>query len=177
MAELKIYKSRWQGIKLMLLCSLFVVPSIVFLLYHLNPEHTWMWWLCTCFFGLGYPLGLFQVFDRRPRVIINDIGIYDRTLESRIINWEVINTAYFIERQKQYYICLEIDPKFEPSATKSKFYKKMARINKELGFQELNIVVTNLDVDRDKLLNLILMAANADTGEERNRHLEQGIGK
>lgn len=84
MIEYKIYKYPWKAIKLILLCTIFVLGGIFFLNQSDVPK--FIAWFCILFFGLGYPIGLFQLLDRRPQIIINEIGIFDRTTHKDFIN-------------------------------------------------------------------------------------------
>ncbi len=72
-------------------------------------------WIGTCFFGLAIPIGFFHLFDKRPQVIINEIGIYDRTTHNEFINWEIIKDAYPINIYGQDFICLLVSENFRPS--------------------------------------------------------------
>lgn len=163
MKEIKIYKSRWKAIKMMLLCSIFVVPSAYVLLrYDSSP---WQLWLSVCFFGLGYPFGIFQLLDRRPQIIINEIGIFDRTTYHSFINWEIIQDAYLVEMHRQFLVCLIVDEAFEPSRTKSRFKRSMAQLNKELGFQELNISLSAVAIDAERLATFIIAMRAAEMPE------------
>lgn len=88
MTEIKLFKSPWRTVKLLLLCSIFVGLGIWGIKTGSMPN--WVAWLNVGFFGLGYPIGIFHLLDRRPQIIINEIGIFDRTINSDIINWEII---------------------------------------------------------------------------------------
>jgi len=63
MPELKLFKSPWKAVKLIILCSLFVGISLYDLISHSNIEPVALNWFCICFFGLGYPVGFFNLFD------------------------------------------------------------------------------------------------------------------
>ena len=154
MTEIKLYKSPWRAIKLILLCSVFVVGGYFMLNDTDAPK--WAAWLNICFFGLGFPVGLFHLFDRRPQIIINELGIFDRTTYKKLINWEVISGAYPINISGQKFVCLLVDEEYEPSLRKGKFAKTMAKLNKEIGAQELNISVGQVIVDAKKLTDFIL---------------------
>ena len=167
MTEIRIYKSRWQAIKMMLLCTVFVGLSVYFLRNGDVGDKT-IFWKCICFFGLGYPLGLFYILDRRPQVVINEIGIFDRTLSKSVINWSVIRDAYIIEMRRQKFICLVIDEHYEPSVQKGALYKAAARFNKELGAQELNISASILAMKPENLLHLILLLKDAQPEQRKN---------
>ena len=158
--EYKIYKSPWKAVKLILLSSIFVFAGFFLLKDPGSPK--WIGWLSVLFFGLGYPIGLFQLFDRRPQIIINEVGIFDRTIHKDFINWEIIKDAYLVEVHKQKFICLKVDEQFEPSKTKSKFYQRMKAISKAMGFQELNINLANVKIDAKRLTDFILAMRTAE---------------
>jgi len=125
-----------------------------------------MGWVGTCFFGLAIPIGLFHLFDKRPQVIINEIGIYDRTIHDEFINWEIIKDAYPINIYGQHFICLLVPENFRPSDRKSKFYKGIVKLNEELGAQELNIQLGQLEVDTIKLTEFIVAMTQAEKSKK-----------
>ena len=154
MTEYKIYKSPWKAIKLALLSSVFVIGGI-YMLYQPSTSRT-MAWSTIIFFGLGFPLALYQLFDRRPQIIINEIGILDRTIHSDFINWEIIEDAYLVDVHGQKFICLVVDQLFEPSRSKGVLRKQVAGLSKVFGFQELNINLSNVNIDAQRLTEFIL---------------------
>lgn len=154
MTEVKLYKSPWRAIKLLFLCSIFV--AIGYFMLNDTDAPKWAAWLNICFFGLGYPVALFHLFDKRPQIIINELGIFDRTTYNKFINWEVIRGAYLINISGQKFVCLLVDEEYEPSFRKGKFAKAMAKLNKEIGAQELNISLGQVAVNGKKLTEFIL---------------------
>ena len=154
----------------MLLCSIFVLIGIWLLNYTNKPG--WIAWMNIGFFGLGYPVGFFHLLDRRPQIIINDIGIYDRTTNVETINWEIIEDAYLADIHGQKFICLVVDEAFEPSRKKSKWYQKTVNFNKSLGFQELNISLGQVQIDELELTEFILAMSNANKTkkDEKNKN-------
>jgi hypothetical protein len=149
--EIKLYKSPWRAIKLILLCSPFVLGGMFMLSQEDAPK--WIAWMCVGFFGLGYPVALFHLFDRRPQIIINEVGIFDRMAYADFINWEVIRDAYIMGVHGQKFICLIVDEAYEPKIKTRNFVK---RLNKDLGFQELNISLGQINIDEEKLGRFIL---------------------
>ena len=127
----------------------------------------WIAWLSIGFFGLGVPLGLFQLIDRRPQITVNDVGIFDRTTHHEFINWEIIQDVYLAEIHSQMFICLVVDEAFEPSRRKSKFKQGVASLNKELGFQELNISLGFLNIDPMRFAEFILAMRGAQPSERQ----------
>ena len=91
MTEIKLYKTTTKGLKIIGMCLPFVVMGLWMITD--NPygiTEYYMGWFCMCFFGLGIPVGLFQTFDRRPQIIINENGIWDRTTNQDEVKWEQI---------------------------------------------------------------------------------------
>ena len=147
MTEYKIYKSPWKAIKLLAGSSLFVAAG--FFIVYAGKASPVMAWLTICFFGMGIPISLFQLLDRRPQIIVSEIGIFDRTAHEDFINWEIIEDAYVVKVQQQTFICLVVPEEFEPSTHKSRVKKRMAGLSKAIGFQELNISLGNVNVNAE----------------------------
>lgn len=160
MTEVKIYKSPWQAVKMMLLCSVFVGLGCFLLGQPHAPQ--WVAWLNIGFFGLSYPLGIYQLLDRRPKLIINEVGIFDRSAHHDFINWELIEEVYLTEINRQSFICLVVPKTFEPSRRKGIFGRGVAQLNKALGFQELNIALGAMRVDAVRLALFVLAMSKAD---------------
>ena len=111
-------------------------------------------WLNIGFFGLGYPVSLYHLFDRRPQVIINELGIFDRSTYTGFINWEVIRDAYPLDISEQKFICLVVDERYEPSLKKGKLATAASAITKK-GAQALNLSLGHISVDEKKLTSFI----------------------
>jgi len=163
MTEIKLYKSNKKVLKLFLLAT----PLITAGIWMINREggtetDRIMGWIGTCFFSLAIPVGLFHLFDKRPQVIINEIGIYDRTTHDEFINWEIIKDAYPVNIYGQHFICLLVPDDFKPSKRKGRFHKTMSKLNEALDFQELNIQLGQLEMDTLKLTEFIIAMTHAE---------------
>jgi hypothetical protein len=161
--EIKLYKSPWRALKIMLLCSIFVVPCILF--WNDPSLPPWLKWMCILFFGLGYPVGLFHLFDRRPQIILNRTGIFDRMAYRDFINWEVIHDAYLTNVHGQKFICLVLKDEFD---VKADLLIKGAKLSKALGFQALNISLGQINVDEAKLMEFIIAMSRAEHSGREN---------
>jgi len=170
--ELKIYKSPRKAVQLLLGCSLFVALGLFLLKQPDTPKL--VAWLAVSFFGLGLPVGLFQLLDRRPQIIVNELGIFDRTTHRDFINWEIIQNVYLVEVHEQPFICLIVDETFEPSRKKGWFGRGLAHLNKSMGFQELNISLGSVNVNTERLATFILLMQAAEK-PERVFLVEQAI--
>ena len=153
MTETKLYKRPLKGLKILALTFPFVAFGICMIFEKpVGTSDYIMAWLCTCFFGLGIPVGLFQTFDRRPQIIINENGIWDRTTKQDEIKWEQIKSAYPLDIYKQKFVCLVLEDTF---AIKKKLYKWAAKMNEDIGAQKVNLLVSQLKIDEHTMTKFI----------------------
>ncbi len=145
---------------MILLCSVFIAIGIWGLKTGEIPAL--ISWLSIGFFGLGYPVGLFHLFDSRPQIIINETGIFDRTTHKDFINWEIIKDAYPIDIHRQKFICLIVDENFRPSKEKNKERQYMEALNEAIGMQELNLSLGQIKIDAEKLTKFIVRMSASD---------------
>ena len=170
--EIKLYKSPWKALILLVPCMIFVAIGI-FMLDDPDASRFGAWG-CICFFALGIPIALFNMFDRRPQIILNEIGIFDRTAYTDFINWEVIQDAYLLNINRQKFICLIVDQQYEPSRKKGRFGRAAASMNRSVGAQELNINLGAVSVDEVKLGQFILEMARL-APEARKERVQRGL--
>jgi hypothetical protein len=171
--EIKLYKSPWKALLLLVACLSFVAIGIWMLS---DPETERFWaWCCIGFFGLGVPVSLFNMFDRRPQIILDEAGVFDRTTFKNVISWDVIQDAYLLDINRTKFICLIVDKQFEPSRKKGRFMRGFTRMGKSLtGAQELNINLSAVSVDEVKLGQFILEMARL-APEARKERVRIGL--
>lgn len=128
-----------------------------------------MGWLCASFFGLGIPIGIFQSFDRRPQIIVNEIGIWDRTTKQDQIKWEQIEDAYPLDIFDQKFISIITNDTF---VFKKKPYKWASKINKAIGAQNLNLHLGQININENRLTELIHKLKNAEK-KDRNKIIQK----
>jgi hypothetical protein len=177
MLELKFYKSPWKATKLILLSLPFVLFSLYDIVSHNQTMPSALSWFCLCFFGLGIPLGLFNLFDKRPELIISEDGIFDRLTTKQFINWDFIKDSYLKEidttgrfggpvYSKQIFICLVLDPN-APIILNAN--KTLVKLSESLGFQGISIGLSQLQKkDWHKLVDFTKAMANANASERKN---------
>jgi hypothetical protein len=161
MEEIKLYKAKTKAFKLLALTILFVVSGI----WLITIDKSLVGWLCTLFFGLGIPIGIFHLFDKRPQVVINESGIWDRTMKQDIIKWEQINEAYPIDIHRQKFISLVVEDSF---VFKQKQYKWAKKISDSIGAQRLNLSLGQLNINEIMLTNFINEMVNSDKSDRLN---------
>lgn len=163
MSQIVLHKSPLKALRLIGLSSLFVIPSIYFIITPDGPKV--ISWISIFFFGLGYIVGLLSLFDRRPQIIITPKGIWDRRLKIETIEWDNIYDAYLFDIEKQYFICLVVSKEV---SEKIKSPKWVNALNEVMGAQEINLNTSDLKVNKEKLLTLIKQLYN----EQHDKRLE-----
>ena len=163
MKEINLYKSPLKSLRLLFLSSVFVFPSIWFIITEKETEK--IFWFSLCFFGIGFVLSLFNILDRRAQIVISKIGIWDRSLRQEMIKWECVKDAYEIQIYRQFFIALKTDESF---VSKKKLYKWAKYLNNAVGAQEVNINISNIKVDTDKFVTFIniMKSENVENREQ-----------
>lgn len=160
MTEVKLYKSPLKGLKVIALAMPFVVGGIWMITKaDSSTIDRFMGWLGILFCGLGISVGLFHLFDRRPQIIINENGIWDRTTNEDEIKWEQILEAYLLTISGQKLISLVVDDTF---VYKHRQYKWAAWINEGIGAQKLNLHFGQLKMDVMIMIDFIQEMAASD---------------
>jgi hypothetical protein len=146
----------------MLIC----LPFILMGLWLAYNQHNLIGWLCTGFFGLGIPVGLVNLFDRRPQIIINETGIFDRSAYKDFVNWDIIEHAYWNTTYNERFVCLIVKPEFK-HLIKGK--TRLRAVSKAMGYEEINISLGAIrNIDHEKLTGLIVNLANANPAQRSN---------
>lgn len=154
MSEIILYKSPLKALRLIALSSVFVIPCSYFVY---KGKNDWQLILSICFFSLGYIPGFFHLLDRRPQIVINTKGIWDRTLKLNTIPWHYIFDAYSITINKQDFICLVTDDKI---ANKKKIDKWAKTLNEDIGAQKINLNLSAVKANADTITSQILQLIN-----------------
>jgi hypothetical protein len=121
----------------------------------LGGEQVVLGWITAGFFALGPAVFLWQLIDPRPRLIIDEHGIYDRTFGVGWIAWSDIDDAYMHSTQGVEFICLRV---LDPSSYLGKLSwvrRRLAEVNRALGFTEFNVCVSGLRVSAEEVFRLV----------------------
>ncbi|MEO8887534.1 MAG: STM3941 family protein [Mucilaginibacter sp.] len=183
MHEIKIYKSKWKALRLILLVLPFVCFASWDIVNNSKIEPEFLNWFCICFFGLGIPLGIFNLLDKRPELILSETGIFDRSsygifekkTNKGFIKWEDITDAYVYEWQNTYrglktgkhkYICIVLNNKIQENLKKTNpISTKLAHT---LGMGDFVIPLMNLrKFDEQKFVELIKAMAILSASERQ----------
>lgn len=166
MAEIKLYKSSGKGFKIIALSLPFVMIGIWVILREQNGTFDYyMGWFTTLFFGLGVLIGIFTFFDKRVQIIINENGIFDKTLKQGQIEWKHIIEAYPLDISDQKFISIIVNEAFD---SETKQYKWVEKLNEIIGAQKLNLNLSQIKVDEIKLSELINKLIHSEKNERSN---------
>lgn len=166
MSEIKLYRSGWKGVRLIVLSLPFVIiGAFIISKEEIGTFGYIMGWLCSSFFGLGILLGFFVLLDKRPQIMINENGILDRTLKQGQISWEQIIETYPIEIHNQKFISIVVVDVFD---FKKKSYKWVDELNESIGAQRLNLNLSQIKIDEIELNNLLHKIINSERNDRQN---------
>ncbi|MGY3213608.1 hypothetical protein [Mucilaginibacter sp. HD30] len=79
MPEVKIFKSKWKAIKLILLSLPFLLAIVFFNHYDNGSQLSpWTYWPSVLILGCILGFGVFNLLDERPEIVINEYAIFNR---------------------------------------------------------------------------------------------------
>ncbi len=96
-----------------------------------------------------------QMLDTRPRLIIDDRGIFDRTLSTPLIPWSSISDAQIMQIRRSKFIAPRLRDEEERYNALSPLRRMMSSANQGLGFNRFNLNITALNISADALLAII----------------------
>lgn len=118
-------------------------------------------WMSIIFFGSMIPLFIWQIFDSRPRLIIDQDGVYDKTLKVGLIPWTDIETAYIKSIQGNSFVCLSLKNTDAYLDKLSPLMRAATKANEKLGFTPLSLNLSGLKVDPVQVLDVVLKNSQA----------------
>jgi hypothetical protein len=151
MEKLIIKNSRWKP-SLLLCAALGLVCVGAFLIYQGKA----FGWVPLLFFGSGVPIFIWQIADARPRLIIDERGVIDRTLGVGRIEWADVEGAYVISISGNDFICLELKNPEKYRQKLSQVRRWMTTANRNLGFTDFSINLSNVAAGTEEVFELIL---------------------
>jgi hypothetical protein len=158
MTPLVLQPARARGI-FPLVISIAFVAAGVFVLLTGRPGSTSVGWMTILFFGGCAAVLVRQLLDARPRIVLNDEGILDRTLKVGVIRWEDILGAEVATISGQNFLALRLRDESRYTSRLGPVYKRLLEMNESLGFARLNVNLSMIDVDPYTLAALVVREA------------------
>ena len=117
--------------------------------------HKAIGWLGVAFFGAALLAILFQLFRRRPTVIIDDSGVMDTRLGVGYIAWEDIASISVADIHRQRFISLWLrdEAKFLSRTSRSK--RLLRRANRALGFSPFSLSFAGLSPGLNEVYDVL----------------------
>lgn len=155
MQTLIFRNSKKRAIVLATLCSMFVAAGITILTKDPTPKAQMIGWGNCIFFGFGIFVAIWLLFDNRPRIVIDDSGIYDRTLGMGTIEWHDIANAELLKIRRECFIALQLFDEEKYLSRLKMWQRDMAQANQFFGFNRININLSSVACDPLKVLEAI----------------------
>lgn len=155
MTPITIHSSRLKYAALLALALVFVLGGVL-MVARGKPDDHWVGWLGIAFFGAGIPIFLRQIVDSRPRLVLDEQGIFDRTLGVGVIPWTEITGATLRAVHFNHFICLEVRDPQRWTSQRSFLKRLFALGNRAMGYSELNINLSAIAADPKKVYELVL---------------------
>jgi hypothetical protein len=149
--EAAIRASRFFYARHLATCVVFVAVGLLLARKGERP----VGWLGVALGAVGVPIFLRQIFDRRPRLVIDERGIFDRSLRVGVIPWSEITGTAVRSVSGNTFIALELRDPALFTRQFGGFGRALTSANRKLGFRELNLNLTGLAVRADEVLALI----------------------
>jgi hypothetical protein len=93
----------------------------------------------TLFMAVSAPLLLWQVFDRRPFLIVDEWGIFYRPFGLDVIPWSAIADIHLKSVTGTTLIDLELDRPEEWLAQSSMMHRSLAWLNRLMGYPDFSL--------------------------------------
>lgn len=164
MERLELIPKRGKLVRLLVGALVFVGLGFVLLLFPqaFVPDAPWARWgvsaiaiVAILFFGACGVFAARQFFDRRPRLVLDDEGVFDRTLGTAVIPWREIRGARIVEVSNTKFISLELADEERWAAAMPGTKRWMGAANQRLGFGRFNLNLSALDVTAEEILRVI----------------------
>lgn len=161
MEEIKIKNSRIKYLFVLIgafgfvACGLFLV---------VKTDAVWVGWMSILFFGSMIPLFIWQLKDTAARLIINDQGVYDRTLKVGMIPWHDIQNAFIKEIAGNSFVCLELKNTEHYLSKLNPLMKAAVNANIKLGFTPLSLNLSGVNADANQILEVVIKMSAARNG-------------
>jgi hypothetical protein len=139
-----------------LLSLVFVAGGIFILSVGKDLKSTIIGWSCIIFFGFGLLVFLRQILDTRPRIVIDENGIFDRTLGIGVIDWQDIEQAYLNSIFGNDFISLILRDNEKYLQRISKPKAKLAKYNRTLGFETINLNLSGVNVKSKEIFDVVI---------------------
>ncbi len=104
-------------------------------------------WIILVACGAGTLFAGWQFYDARPRLVIDDRGVLDRTFAIGVIAWNDITDVTLKRVQGRTQLCLHLRNAAKYTTRLPPTLLRMVALNRELGLTDLSVDLTGLAGD------------------------------
>ena len=115
--------------------------------------------MAIVFFGGCSLVFIGQLFDARPRLVIDDTGVLDRTLKVGVIAWDDILDAQPTLIGGQPFIALRLRNASKYTDRLGAVHRRLVELNQAVGYAALNVNLSAVVADPNALAALIAREA------------------
>ncbi len=151
MEKLIIKNARRKNLPLLLACIAFVAIGVIMLV-----RGQWFGWITILFFGSCLLVYVWQIIDARPRLVIDERGVLDRTLGIGRIRWSDIEHAYVVSLSSADFICLELRNSEKYLRRLSKVKRALAKANRHLGMTDFSLNLYGVNATAEEVFELVI---------------------
>lgn len=131
--------------------------------HHGTAEEVWIGALCIGFFGLGGLAILYSLFDRHPRILLDQAGVWVRGWKGCPIEWNEIECVWKYEqsvatgysRVEVDYVCLSIKHPDDLKSKQGPIARYIASYARSQGMGDIYFSTKGMDADADGLVAAI----------------------
>ncbi len=160
-APFVVHAARGRLVGMLLIAGAFATIGVFMLFDRAKPSTVWVGALNVLVFGSGVLIFARQVLDRRPRVVIDDAGVFDRTLGVGVIAWDQIDDARMASAGEHVFVCLVLKDATRYTRTQSPLRRWMTHGNRALGFTALSINLIGTSAEPADVMQLIISRRRA----------------
>lgn len=159
MTPIVLGPSRGRLALLFVVSLAFVFGGVVIVIADRNFRAMITGWSSIVFFGGCAAVFATQLIDARPRIVVNESGVFDRSLRVGVIPWREILGADVREVAQNRFIALRLRDPQKFTARLGAVHRRLAETNTALGFEPLNLNLSAVDADPYALSELIAKEA------------------
>lgn len=104
-------------------------------------------WVALVICGAGGLFAAWQFYDMRPRVVIDDRGVLDRTFGIGVIPWDDIQDVHLKWTHGRPQLCLDLRNAKRYTARLPQMLQRVAALNRELGLTDLSVDLSGATPD------------------------------
>ncbi|MEW5929916.1 MAG: STM3941 family protein [Gemmatimonadota bacterium] len=147
-----------------LLLALGLVAAGVFVV--LNGDE-WAGWIGIVYFGgCALVVGI-QAADARPRIVIDERGIFDRTLRVGVIEWEDVRDVHPPSARYGHFVPLDLRDPDKYVRRLSPLMRRLVAMNRRAGFADFSLNLAGTGADPARVVEVIRREIAARDGAAR----------